>query len=408
MLDSSQESERVPLTSAPAEVPDVVEVRFINFDDDIYDATVVAAFGGVRLDLATDTYMILHPAFLFLACLALTSIQLALIVGVALEVDQAAYFTVHQEAIDRLNTSFDMERGTKFALMAVLQSMIFSELFEAVRMVWFSLSPGTWRRRPELKDTTHLLGRCGFQRNWTLVPFALFASASKGLVAYLVSATSISIIFTCGTVTEAIFNSLALTFVMELDNKVWSILTSTSDFKICDPDSKAADVEFKFMRKKMKAPCLRSFDEAYVRRGLVNLSILYFLIDQLVVTLYTLSSGWLPTTRLMCGGWYYARGGNNLAQTNLGEGWGASALKSALEICQDKDYEPSYWRKYREVMKDHPKCWWSVSIAIILFLMVPPATRFLLADRFKGKAEDVSPTDSDEDESTLTSACSRE
>jgi len=381
---------------------ELVEVRFINFEEDIYDATVIAAFGGLRMDVGGgDSYLIIHPIFPFLVCLALVTIQLVLISGVALEIDQDKYMKANDEIIDRLQNSFDMERGTKFALMAILQSMIFSELFQAVRMFWFCLTPRTWKLRPNLCDRAHMLGRQGFDCIGSLVFLSLLASGSKALVAYLVSTTSLSIILACPTVTEAIFNSLALTFVMELDNKIWLILSSQCDLKLCDPAD--ADATFRFRHQNAVKRQRSWVTEANVRRCLGSATTLLFLMEQVAGTLFALTKGWLPTTRIICGMWRFAHGdqvnGTNLADDAWGNGWGAKKLLGAVSDCREQDYDPSLWAKYEVVLKTHPKVWWSMVITMFVFVVVPPLTQLIVTRYTKAKARANSAASLEEEDS---------
>merc|ERR1719197_1692256 len=97
-------------------------------------------------------------------------------------------------------------------MIGIVALMLFKELLCSLRLIAFLTNPATWIeiKRPDSKH--------GWMYNAVfLFPCALMAVMMKLTVAYLVLVDSVSIILVCRNVRDAIFNSLALTFVADLD-----------------------------------------------------------------------------------------------------------------------------------------------------------------------------------------------
>jgi len=385
--------------------PHLHEIEFSKFQDDVYDITVVAAFGGLQIVMEGGPHLIIHPVFPFVGCAALVAIQLVLIFGVALEVDEAGFWERNAQRREELGNSFDMARWTDFALVMVLQCMIFSELYQALKMVSLTLSPCTWNRRPALKDREHVLGRHAFDYAATLIPFTFLAASCKVVVAYLVSTTSLSIILSEQKVTDAIFNSLALTFIMDLDEVIWKIVSSTTDVKICDPADTKDSFMFKHEFRRKRFPGLMS--ESGVRQVLVSLALGYVFIDQATVTLASLATGWLPTTRMICGMW---RSSTPWAHPDAviveeGGGWGAKNLRSILKHCDEHDFHTWHMAKFEKVISNHPKAWFFSLLLVLGFIVLPQLVKFSMSAIIKSRRQQQQLQQQEQQRVTMNPAC---
>merc|ERR1719382_947926 len=104
--------------------------------------------------------------------------------------------------------------------------MMNRELTQAAEMFFFLTNPFNWMNRVVPSFIEEYCGACTwlFKRHLVLVPLCLSAALAKLLIAYYTSVASISIIFKARSMTDAIFNSLALTFIKDLDEALWQLL----------------------------------------------------------------------------------------------------------------------------------------------------------------------------------------
>eukprot|EP00932_Pfiesteria_piscicida_P007676 SRR837773.17853.p1 GENE.SRR837773.17853~~SRR837773.17853.p1 ORF type:complete len:292 (+),score=81.59 SRR837773.17853:413-1288(+) len=209
-------------------------------------------------------------------------IQARFILAVILEVDQIKFLSSFDLAGVHI-WQFDIE--TKLALIVIVQIMVNSELTNALQMFAFMLNPYTWidRLLPKYIAFPKVNGDGSAEagavtasaqtaaaaatandaatRGWRagrpgrgrgaggealdtqigrafrpvfVYFFAVTAAFAKFVISFYVSVSSISIIFRAGSLTEAIFNCLALTFIKDLDEDVWKVLSSNLRLKVSD------------------------------------------------------------------------------------------------------------------------------------------------------------------------------
>jgi len=270
--------------------------------------------------------------------------------------------------------------------MVVVQFMIFSELNQALKMFVFILSPQTWMSRPYLDDGSHMLFRWGFDHALFMMPLVLLTTICKVGVAYMVSTTSLSIILSCDRVTDAIFNSLALTFIMDLDSTVWGMLNSTTDVKVCDPSTPSDEFKFKHQVKRVRQA--HKVSESGLRHVLVGVAVACIFIDQITVTLAALATGWLPVTRVLCGMWDATSAVHaDEVAVEEGSGWGAKKLDVTLDHCRRNNFVKWTTEKYSRVIKEHPKVWWTSVILVVTFLALPPLLKLSMKEMTRPRSE---------------------
>mmetsp|Transcript_78953 Transcript_78953/g.213578 ORF Transcript_78953/g.213578 Transcript_78953/m.213578 type:complete len:582 (+) Transcript_78953:159-1904(+) len=189
------------------------------FKTDLFDAVLVAAFGGVRINLDGDEDMRMHPAVLFLFCLPLVCVQFTLTFCVGLNMQLDAPVVHHGQEGE------GMEISIKVLLVVILQMMFFDRILCNIRLLLFCINPTTWTDVKRIDAEARR--RAGSRGYWVhLVPvvatFPLLALLLKLTTQYYVNVQSASIILASEDINEAIFDSLASSFITELDGTMWA------------------------------------------------------------------------------------------------------------------------------------------------------------------------------------------
>mmetsp|Transcript_46453 Transcript_46453/g.122718 ORF Transcript_46453/g.122718 Transcript_46453/m.122718 type:complete len:520 (+) Transcript_46453:74-1633(+) len=196
----------------------------VDIEDGMYVAVLVAAFGGVRIPLKERGHVKIHPIFLFILCVPLLIAQGSTLF--ALRTDLHLVRPVYDDS----PASQQLLR-LKILMAMILYCMNFKMLANSVQLMFFIMNPITW---VEIKNPTW--NQWGGSLNGCLpiklkkvlfatpliAPWAFLAVGMKLLVAYLVCTDSVSVIFEADSIKEAIFNSLALAFVMDLSQSWWN------------------------------------------------------------------------------------------------------------------------------------------------------------------------------------------
>ena len=137
---------------------------------------------------------------------------------------------VDDNAEDKSKALLDLTRTLKLLMVLILQITQFSEIAQTLRFLVFVLNPLTW---VEIAHPTRDEWLSRDSKEWQkiffhpafLVPWPILALFMKFIIGYLVCVDSVSLILSADNVTDAIFNSLALTFVVDL-NRAWKLVTS--------------------------------------------------------------------------------------------------------------------------------------------------------------------------------------
>ncbi|CAE7200731.1 unnamed protein product [Symbiodinium sp. CCMP2456] len=293
--------------------PPITDAHVV-FDEDMYDSVTMAAFGGVHLQLPGGTVRI-HPMWLCLGCLPLFAAQQASLLYMRL--GQELEKPVHGEGV-----SDELKQILPFAktlMVYTLGLMLFPELLGACRLLLFVLNPTTWidikRFRPEKSAMWAFL--------WStpvLVSCAATAELLKLSIGYVVLIDSVSVVLVCDTVQDTLFNSLALTFLVDLDNKLWEVAKSVFGIEykeqmknlqiISDKDTRRE--EGKVEREgwedwKIFRQCSwlrRAQGGSAVEALLVCAIFMFAYVRQMLVMLYSLKTDTLPVARDMCTIWH--------------------------------------------------------------------------------------------------------
>merc|ERR1711963_1063862 len=88
-------------------------------------------------------------------------------------------------------------------------------------------------------------------------------------------------------------------------------------------------------------------------------------------------TGWLPSTRLICGSWGALSFHHNNTLPEDAQGWGAKKLRAALDHCEKYDFEMSATGKYGNVIANHPKLWFGLVLTCCTVFAVPPVLNYV-------------------------------
>jgi len=146
----------------------------------------------------------------------------------------------------------------------------------------------------------------------------------------LTSKVSLSIILSNSELTDRIFNSLAVHFILDLDDKLWEILKEAFSLQAVHPVGLG----------RRKIGWARSAD-------LLIITGIY--IHQITHVFFAIQTGWLPTTTTICN--VFSRFPSFVYD---GKGWGAEALQSKLKFCEEHQFDSGHLHMYREVFASHP------------------------------------------------------
>jgi len=217
----------------PDEWQELVKTKYrtagVFVSKDVFDAVVVAAFGELRIDMPASNDFCVHPVWMMLAALPVFVAQFSTILYFSLDQDLTAPVRENETYSDVLYMS-------KLVTVVILQVTVFSPLLSSFKLLCFVCNPMSWLEcrwpgssRSEI--TYPWVWRCG-------ILLAFVAVFMKLFVTYQVLVASVSVILACRSVTEALFNGLAMTFVVDLAKIVCKVITS-----LCSLEDFVADDE---------------------------------------------------------------------------------------------------------------------------------------------------------------------
>jgi len=195
----------------------------VYLDQSMYDAVVVASFGGVGVERAGRDHYLLRPHhLLLLGCLPLFAFQNTLLWCMVIDSE----FTAPID--DHLDRHLRLLHVAKLLMVAQLAMMALLEMSRSLQAIFFVINPATgieFVRHVEEPEKGE--GSC-LRRFWMSGPFgwswccisAALAEAMQLHVAYNVLLLSLSTVLQQQRVHDVMFNGLALLFVLDLDN-VW-------------------------------------------------------------------------------------------------------------------------------------------------------------------------------------------
>lgn len=185
----------------------------------IYNSVMVSAFGGVSVKMSHGNRAKVHPLALLFLCIPVFIAQVSILLYLRLDLE------FEQKLDDDDAKSTELLR-LKLVVVVVTYLMNFQNLMQAFQHFIFILNPITW---VEVKhcSPTEWVGEKWKSLHWmfkvlALLPWPFFAVCMEALVNYLVCIDSVSVIFNSPDAKEAIFNSLAITFIVDLGAHWWN------------------------------------------------------------------------------------------------------------------------------------------------------------------------------------------
>jgi len=191
----------------------------------------------------------------------------------------------------------------KLILILIVQVMMMREIRHSLMTLVFVCDPSTWVNRVQ----PNFVGRFQmFYLNRFAPLFMLLsvtAAAGQFLIANAISQVSLAIIFAAEKLTDAIFNSLALTFIIDLDEALWKVLELNFNIKIREG--------FKYEQERpsgRQRGCHREvnrlgFSALLSRRTIVTCILSGFYCRQVFSVLIIVHERILPTTFHACDMW---------------------------------------------------------------------------------------------------------
>mmetsp|Transcript_102432 Transcript_102432/g.330454 ORF Transcript_102432/g.330454 Transcript_102432/m.330454 type:complete len:463 (-) Transcript_102432:96-1484(-) len=284
----------------------------INIDPDIYGSVLAAAFGGLTQNLKSDESMKVHPFMMFLLCVPLFVIQVNAIVY--LHLDQVQKVITESEEVGASLIDVvpkDPLLTMKLLMVLVLQLMLFGKLMSTLRNLVFVLNPTTWTDidRPNYYDMK-MTGKFAY-RTAFLCPWVVLALLCRFLVIYQVCIDSVSIILMSDSTKDAIFDSLAITFLSDLGDYWWPCVSTIFHFDRFDNFNLliASNAHRKEMRKRnwIKIPNKSPLHRGQGARSIemvLTFTILFIVYSrQLMVIFHALDSNIPPIARDVCTAW---------------------------------------------------------------------------------------------------------
>eukprot|EP00439_Symbiodinium_sp_Y106_P049944 s1243_g6.t1 len=190
------------------------------FNVDMYDSVLVAAFGGVTMNLDGSDELHVHPGILFIFCIPLVVLQFWLTFCTTFGMP-AYWKELDPDAEESMIISM------KLLLIVVVQLTFFDNMLMTLRCFVFAINPTSWTDVKRIDPDDPRTGRSRLNvLHWSpfLAPFPVAALLAKVLIQYWVSVQSNSIILASDNVKEAVFDALAISFIVELDVAMWNLV----------------------------------------------------------------------------------------------------------------------------------------------------------------------------------------
>jgi len=202
------------------EAGDTLEMEM---DTGIYTAVVLAAFSGIHTKTLDGLgWMSVHPLVILFLCFPLFVSQISAMLALRLGIMRS----ILSEEIRPTESLVVL----KVMMTLCLQMMTFSYLMRTLKLLVFVMNPLTWIDVVHFRDEW---GQVARRRYWVrrlmrflCHPVVLSASSSlaclmRFIIGYMVHIDSVSIILAASEVRGAIFDSMAVTFITELQVFYW-------------------------------------------------------------------------------------------------------------------------------------------------------------------------------------------
>ncbi|CAE7379506.1 NCL [Symbiodinium natans] len=290
-----------------------VEPADVFFSVDMYDSVLVAAFGGVTMNLDGSDELHVHPGVLFIFCLPLVILQFWLTFCTTF--GMPAYW----KQLDP-NAEESMIISMKLLLIVVVQLTFFDNMLMTLRCFVFAINPTSWTDVKRIDPDDPRTGRSRLNvLHWSpfLAPFPMLALLAKVLMQYWVSVQSNSIILASDNVKEAVFDALAISFIVELDVAMWNLVRTImhlDQFEDFTFQLWPSDRRETAMRESL---IVRNFDCGMLHRGkgarrvesFVVFGALFIIYARItLMTFHAMDTGVLPSSRDVCAMWQWYNG----------------------------------------------------------------------------------------------------
>mmetsp|Transcript_115899 Transcript_115899/g.334709 ORF Transcript_115899/g.334709 Transcript_115899/m.334709 type:complete len:491 (+) Transcript_115899:70-1542(+) len=324
----------------------------------IYQAVIVAAFGGVGVTLKKDgTTFQLHPMFVLLLALPVfvTQVSSILILRAGLDTSATIYTPEDGHSVALLKL--------KLVLIVIVYLSNFKVLLYSLTYAVFVANPISWTELKHYRLEQGVLGTClpnsaKVLTMPTIAPCAALAVFMLFTSSYMVCIDSVSIILAAGSAQDAIFNSLAISFVTDLKGVWWEFcsntfrLTDITEFKfaklpdneVWSPDGtlhpqRLEHLPFPFLFKmlvrattwtccKMRTSFLRvGFGSMRVQQLFSLILLMAVYSRQLLVVIFAIDTNVLPAARDLCEEIKLEAGGGKTWAS-----WGLKKLDSVLLV----------------------------------------------------------------------------
>jgi len=369
----------------------------------IYTSVLVAAFGGVSVELSKGKRQV-HPIWMLLLALPLFVVQVStiLILRSGLDIDRPVYTRGDSQSAALLTL--------KLALVAVVYLTNFKPfIYFAERLVFVS-NPITWAevKHYDVKQSAFLYRLPSQVGLATIIPCAFCSIFMYFVVSYLVCIDSVSIIFSADSAQDSIFNSLAIGFVLDLAESWWAFvqhnfhLNRIDEFEfelqprkgtwtdggelILGPETMWSSGYHWLVRAttwrtlRMRSSFLRvGFG---VRRLQTILSLLLLCViytRQLLVVLYAIRTNVLPAARDMCEELVLSKGtsvpskmwdifqSHMMVSMDVELNYTLSTTKLKEKCLQGDDYQRMELHHMQKVLHDD---WFKILVCLMLMLFV--------------------------------------
>eukprot|EP00929_Paragymnodinium_shiwhaense_P012209 TRINITY_DN11898_c0_g1_i1.p1 TRINITY_DN11898_c0_g1~~TRINITY_DN11898_c0_g1_i1.p1 ORF type:complete len:507 (-),score=75.43 TRINITY_DN11898_c0_g1_i1:475-1995(-) len=416
----------------------------VEFQVDIYDAVVVSAFSGVHINLAGTESMKLHPFFLLVLCVPLFIVQSSIVMFLRLDQDLDVKIYELDHGDDKWHVKGDILLTMKLVMIVILQLMLFSELIGALKLLVFVVNPFTWSdvRRPRRSEMHIRKGLRWLYSAWVLAPPAILAMIFKLVIAYTVLIDSVSIVLVCDNVKDIIFDSLAIAFIVELDEYFWrmiAVILHLDDFTFFEfklaPERVGNDIikSAGFCSQNLKDYAqsangvlskLRRTQSGYGRQIeliVTFVGVLFLYSRQLFVIIYALHTNMLPVARDVCTCYRYLVGKAKLMEKTsiavafwLKHGLVMDATDTVKQIGEDfctDETDRMRVPEWEQMLETYPRYVTGGFALLFIFVFLPQLTyvsydfikKFLyLPIDAADASEDMSPTTVSEVKSSIT------
>jgi len=368
------------------------------FNVDMYDSVMVAAFGGVTMNLDGSDELHVHPGILFLFCIPLVILQFWLTFCTTFGM-QPFWKTLDLDAEESMVISM------KLLLIVVVQLSFFDNMLMTLRCFVFAINPTSWTDVKRIDPDDLRTGRSRLNvLHWSLflAPFAVLALLAKVLIQYWVSVQSMSIILASDNVKEAVFDALAISFIVELDVAMWNLVRTIMHldcfehftFQLWPPARRQQAVQESYLAWIMDFSVLHRGKGARRLENFIVFGVLFIVYFRITLMAFQATdTGILPAYRDVCAMWSWYRGEFENWQDRV---WGtiildliqgfASMSKFPWNIereiakmadpaldghCSGPAFKSLSWSKAIELCKEHQRDMVLFLVAFSLLLLLP-------------------------------------